>query len=173
MKQIKEFNQILDITSEVLNVPKLLLTSKNRSMHLAIPRAIACVVGMKDALIKKEIVAKCINRHRTATYHYLYKHDEFFKYHAPYRAGYMKVLKEYKRIDKDKKIFLDKNQFNIFIKNLNINDSKNPDIMITIKSSKYRHVFYSDCFNFTEHMKKIHKCFDGYKYNVNYKSYEG
>tara|TARA_R110002020_G_scaffold137736_2_gene307206 strand:- start:293 stop:814 length:522 start_codon:yes stop_codon:yes gene_type:complete len=173
MKQTEEFNEILNITSRLLKVNKRELISKDRSMHLAIPRAVAAVVGMKDAMIKKDIVAKSINRHRTATYHYLKKHNDFFKWHAPYRNGYIKVLKEYKKIDENKKQFIDKHEFDIFIQKLKINNSIRPDIIIDLSSNDYKHTFLSDCFSFTEHMKKINKNLEGYKYNLTYKTYEG
>ena len=173
MKQVEEFKQILELTANALGVCKEDLTSRSRKMHLAIPRAIACVIGMKDASIKKEIVANVLNRHRTATYHYLYKHEAFFKYHAPYRNGYIKVLKEYKKIDANKEVFISKQHFQMFVGDLNFVQSKQPDIVIELNSKKYKHLFYSDCFNFTEHIKDIKKHFEGFKHTIKYKTYEG
>lgn len=70
MKQTEEFNEILDLTSNIFNIDKKELISKDRSMHLAIPRNAAAVIGVKKAMLKKEIVAKGLNRHRTLIYHY-------------------------------------------------------------------------------------------------------
>jgi hypothetical protein len=173
MNQINEFNELLTITSEISGIDKESLQSKDRSIEFAIPRAVLAVVSIKDALLKKEVVAKGLNRHRTATYHYLKCHDEFFNYHAPYRNCYVKVLKAYKNIDENKKHFVDKKEFKKFIKSLPIKNSKKPDIEIKVKANGFNYIFLSDCFNFTEDVLIIKKYLKGYKYNIDYNTYEG
>ena len=82
-------------------------------------------------------------------------------------------LKEYKKIDANKEVFISKQHFQMFVEDLNFVQSKQPDIVIELNSKKYKHLFYSDCFNFTEHIKDIKKHFEGFKHTIKYKTYEG
>ena len=173
MKQKEEMNYIIDVTCKVFNINKKELLTKNRQMHLSIPRIVAAVIGIKDSNIRKEIVAKCLNRDRSGMYYYTGKHKDYFDFHAPYRNGYVKVLKAYKDIDVNKKKFMSELEFNLFIKNIKFKHSKNPDIIILITCGKYKHNFLSDCFKFTEDISIIKNAFKGYKININYNTYEG
>lgn len=172
MTDKEEFKHILDITCKAFNVTKEDIMTKSRKMDLAIARQVAAVIGIKDANIKRDIVAKEINRDRTGMYYYEKKHKEYFDWFQPYRKGYIKVLKEYKNINADKKQFISKAEFNMFIKGIKLNKFTKPDIIITVKYNKYRHDFLSNVFNFTNDMEILKTAFKDYKIKYNYKTYE-
>lgn len=173
MTEKKEFENILEITAKVFNVDVEKLVSKDRALDLAIPRNVAAVIGMRDALLKKETITKVLNRHRTSAYHYLKTHKIFFDYYAPYRKGYIKALKEFKKIDANKKVFINKGEFNLFIKNIKVKNSLNPDIIISVSCGDFSHSFLSDCFKFSDDIITIKEAFNGYKRKINYNTYEG
>ena len=172
MKQTEEFNEILDLTSNIFNIDRNELISKDRSMHLAIPRNAAAVIGVKKAMLKKEIVAKGLNRHRTLIYHYLKNHKQFFKYHKPYAKGYLKILNAYKNIDVSRKQFIDKDEFKLFVEKINFKNAKKPDIIISVSCAKYNHNFLSSCFKFSDDIEIIKDAFKEYKCVYDYNTYE-
>jgi len=172
MKAKEEMNYIIDVTCKTFNIDKKEFLTKSRKMDLAIPRIVSAIIGIKEANIKKEIVAKHLNRDRTGMYYYLKMHKDYFKTHKPYMRGYMKVLKAYKQIDEKLNKFIYKKEFNLFVKNLKFKNSKNPDIRMTVNSGKYSHDFYSDVWKFTEDLFYLKESFKDYKYTIDYNSYE-
>ena len=166
MNDIKEFENIVNITCKEFNISKDLLLTKSRKMNLALARQVAAVIGINDADINITKVAKYLNRDRTGMYYYLKNHNDNFDVFKPYRDKYISVLKKYKRIDLDKKIFIDKKQFNLFTKKIKIKDCTIADLIISVSSGKYTKNFLTSCFNYSNDYETITKAFEGYKYKI-------
>ena len=69
MSDREQFIEICNLTTSVLDLPKDSLSLKLRDRPIALAREIAGVIGLKQGIDRK-IVAKVLNKHRTATYHY-------------------------------------------------------------------------------------------------------
>jgi len=170
MNEIKEFENIVNITCKEFNIEKDILLTKSRKMNLSLARQISAVIGIKDAEININKVAKYLNRDRTGMYYYLKNHNDNFDVFKPYREKYISILKKYKRIDLDKKIFISKKEFNLFVKKINVKEYAIADLVITVICGKYVKHFLTSCFNYSNDYEIIRKAFEGYKYKIKTKS---
>ena len=171
MSEKEEFINICNITTNILDLPKDSLSLKNRDRPIVLGREVAGVIGLKQG-IHRTVIAKVLNRNRTAIYHYERNHETWFSYYSPYRQAYLKVLKVYKAIEDKRKQFIDRLHLRHFIKELGLSNSQHPDVNITIKSGEISYDIFSDCFNFSNDMEILKDALNGYKCKINYKPYE-
>ena len=171
MNEIRSFNKILDITSQVCNIEKEELKTKSRKHEYNIPRQIAAIVAIKDYEIKLNLVAKQLNRHRTAMYHYLKFHDSNYESWLPYRKKYDEVLQVLRNDPKE--TITHKYNFNSIIKKIKLRKCEIEEVYIEINCGKYKHIFLTDYFNFTQAMKTIRENFKNYNVKIKFGNYDG
>tara|TARA_Y100001973_G_C5175594_1_gene321708 strand:- start:4 stop:525 length:522 start_codon:yes stop_codon:yes gene_type:complete len=172
MSETEQFIHICDLTTKILKLPKDSLSLQLRDRPIALGREIAGVIGLKNGIHRK-VVSKILKKHRTATYHYERNHNRWFTYYAPYRNGYLKVMKAYQNIEDNKKQFIDKNHLKFFIKDkLGLKNSKKPEVLVTINSGNLNYLLLSDCFRFSKDLKILKKALKEYKHKITYETYE-
>ena len=82
-------------------------------------------------------------------------------------------MKAFKNIEDNKKQFIDKKHLKFFIEDeLGLKNSKNPEVLVTIKSGDLSYLLLSDCFNFSDQIKILKNALKNYKYKISYESYE-
>ena len=182
MNEIKELENLIDITCNYLKISKTNFKTKSRKRELSIARQMVGYIAIYKTNIRKKIVAKALNRDRTGMYYYIKQHKSNMEGpgldNKEYRKDYFEILKKYKKIELNKKQFLDTEEFNIFIKKVNIKSYNIPDICIILQTKTtfdgvVEHHFFSDCFNFTDDIAIIKNVFNDYKIKIKYKTYEG
>ena len=172
MSDREQFIEICNLTTSTLDLPKDSLSLKLRDRPIALAREIAGVIGLKQGIDRK-IVAKVLNRNRTATYHYQRNHSDWFKWYKPYRDAYIKVMKAFKNIEDNKKQFVDKKHLKFFIEDeLGLKNSKNPEVLVTINSGDLNYLLLSDCFNFSNQMEILKNALKDYKHKLTYETHE-
>jgi septum formation topological specificity factor MinE len=182
MNEIKELENLIDITCNYFKISKDDFKTKSRKRELSTARQMVGYIAIYKTNIRKRIVAKQLNRDRTGMYYYIKQHKSNMEgaglYNKEYRKDYFEILKTYKKIELDKKQFLDTEEFNIFISKVNIKTYNIPDICIILQTKTtldgvVEHHFFSDCFNFTDDITIIKNVFNEYKIKIKYKTYEG
>tara|TARA_R100001443_G_scaffold76563_2_gene84010 strand:+ start:10006 stop:10527 length:522 start_codon:yes stop_codon:yes gene_type:complete len=172
MSETEQFIQICNLTTKVLELPKDCLSLQLRDRPIALGREIAGYIGLKEG-IKRNIVAKVLKKHRTATYHYERNHADWFKWYKPYRNAYIKVMRAFRNIEDNKKQFIDKKHLKYFIQDeLGLKNSKKPEVLVTINSGNLNYLLLSDCFNFSKQMEILKNALKDYKHKITYETYE-
>ena len=111
MNSIFNFEQIQELTEKVLDVKKVVIPGKCRSMESVLPRAVCCMIARNEEGIKHSTIAKIINKNRATVYYYERKHARYMKFWGAYKRAYNKVLNEYNSINDFKIIFNNKHKF--------------------------------------------------------------
>ena len=82
-------------------------------------------------------------------------------------------MKAFKNIEDNKKQFVDKKHLKFFIEDeLGLKNSKNPEVLVTIKSGDLNYLLLSDCFNFSNQMEILKNALKDYKHKLTYETYE-
>ena len=113
MTEELNFKAICSLTTRVMGLEEGSLAYKNRTRKLQASRSIAGYIGITEEGISKNVIAKILNRNRTATYHYVRFHKKNFQRCKIYRDCFTKIYKEYKNIDGEKDIFVN-NKYDMY-----------------------------------------------------------
>ncbi len=108
MTEELNFKAICSLTTRVMGLEEGSLAYKNRTRKLQASRSIAGFIGLTEENISRKVVAKILDRDRTATYHYVRFHKKNLDKCEIYRDCFTKIYKEYKNIDGEKDIFVNK-----------------------------------------------------------------
>ena len=173
MTPTDNFIHICNLTTNVMGLRKGSLADKSRKQELHLARTIAGVIGMKEG-IKREVIAKQLNRHRTAIYHYEKQHKHWFsnKSYPSYAKAYTKVFSVYQKIEDSRKQFIDKFHLKNFVNELGLVNCERKHIVFTITSGSVSYQLFSDAHNFSNYYDTLNLALSGYKAILNYKEYE-
>jgi hypothetical protein len=167
------FIHICNLTTSVMGLRKGSLAYKSRKQELHLARTIAGIIGIKEG-IKREIIAKQLNRHRTAIYHYEKQHKDWFsnKSYPNYAKAYTKVFSVYQEIEDSRKQFIDRFHLRNFVKELGLANCEKKNIVFTITSGSVSYQLFSDAHNFSNYYDTLNLALSGYKAILNYKEYK-
>tara|TARA_R100001530_G_scaffold25879_1_gene20838 strand:+ start:1384 stop:1908 length:525 start_codon:yes stop_codon:yes gene_type:complete len=167
------FIHICNLTTNVMGLRKGSLADKSRKKDLHLARTIAGVIGMKEG-IKREVIAKQLNRHRTAIYHYEKQHNDWFssRSYPSYAKAYTKVFSAYQEIEDSRKQFVDKFHLRNFVKELGLVNCDKKHIVFTITSGSVSYQLFSDAHNFSTYYDTLKLALSGYKAILGWKEYE-
>ena len=160
------FNAICSLTTRVMGLPEGSLALKSRKRHIHCSRAIAAYIGLTEEDIDRKIIAKILNRDRTATYHYVKKHKKNFKHCKIYRASFEKIYSAYKDIDGNKKIFTDKDFLKNHLLQNGVRESMKPNVFIEVKSGQVKYKIKTTFFDFSSQFDKVKEVMVNYHYTV-------
>ena len=169
----ENFKHICNLTTSVMGLRKGSLSYKSRKQELHLARTIAGVIGMKEG-IKREVIAKQLNRHRTAIYHYEKSHKNWFsnRSYPSYAKAYTKVFCAYREIEDSRKQFIDKFHLRNFVIELGLKNCEKRDIVFSITSGSVSYQLFSDAHNFSNYYDTLKLALSGYKAILNYKEFE-
>jgi len=166
MTEELNFKAICSLTTKVMGLPKGSLSLKSRKRNLQVCRSIAAYIGLTEEDIPREIVAKVLNRDRCITYHYQNYHKKNFNYCSIYRNAFQKIFKEYKNIDGEKDIFVNKRQMKNHLLQNKVLESKNSDVILQVKSGDVLCDINTTYFDFSNQLKNIDKAMENYHYSI-------
>ena len=110
MTEKLNFKAICSLTTRVMGLEEGSLSSKSRERRLQSARSAAGYIALTEEDISRNVIADILDRDRTATYHYERTHKKNFNRCRVYRDIFTKIYKEYKNIDGEKEIFINKRQ---------------------------------------------------------------
>ena len=128
------FKSICLLATRVMGLPTGSLVYKNRTRNIQAARASAGYIGLTEENISREVIAKVLNRDRTATYHYERTHKKNFQRCSVYRDTFTKIYKEYMNVGDGKDIFINKRQMKNYLLQNKVTESENSDVKLEIKS---------------------------------------
>jgi len=166
MTEELNFKAICNLTTRVMGLPTGSLAFKSRQRKLQSARSIAGYIGLTEEDISRVVIAKILNRDRTATYHYERTHKKNFQRCRVYRDCFTKIYKEYKNIDGEKDIFINKRQMKSHLLQNRVIESKNSDVKLEVKSGNAICFINTTYFDFSNQLKNIEKAMANYHYTI-------
>ena len=160
------FKSICLLATRVMGLPTGSLVYKNRTRHLQAARASAGYIGLTEENISREVVAKVLNRNRTATYHYERTHKKNFQRCSVYRDTFTKIYKEYMNVGDGKDIFINKRQMKNYLLQNKVTESKNSDVKFEVKSGNVTCIINTSYFDFSNQLENIKFALTNYHYTV-------
>ena len=160
------FQAICNLTTRVLDMPKGALALRSRKRPLQIARSVAAYIGRTEEDINRKIIGNVLNRDRSIVYHYERRHKPLYKKCTKYRDTFNKVYKEYISVDNDKEIFIKGNQMKRHLFKGGITESKNPDVLIQVKSGEAKCTVNTSYFKFSEQLEIIKLAMTNYHFTV-------
>ena len=155
MTEELNFKAICSLTTRVMGLEEGSLAYKNRTRKLQASRSIAGYIGITEEGISKNVIAKILNRNRTATYHYVRFHKKNFQRCKIYRDCFTKIYKEYKNIDGEKDIFVNKRQMKNYLLQNRVIESENSDVILQVKSGEVVCNINTTYFDFSNQIENI------------------
>ena len=92
MTEELNFKAICDIAINVCDVSEEALFSKTRKRKVQVVRASVAYIARNEEDINRRVIAKILNRNRTATYHYEKSHKKDYQTCIVYRNIFTKSL---------------------------------------------------------------------------------
>ena len=167
MTEELNFKAICSLTTRVMGLEEGSLAYKNRTRKLQASRSIAGFIGLTEEKISRKVVAKILDRDRTATYHYVKFHKKNFKKCKIYRDCFTKIYKEYKNLDGEKDIFISKRQMKNYLLENNVKESKNSDVILQVKSGEVVCDIHTTYFDFSNQIENINIALTNYHFHIN------
>lgn len=166
MTEELNFKAICSLTTRVMGLPEGSLAYKNRTRKLQASRSIAGYIGITEEDISKNVIAKILNRNRTATYHYVRFHKKNFQRCKIYRECFTKIYKEYKNIDGEKDIFVNKRQMKNYLLQNRVIESENSDVILQVKSGEVVCNINTTYFDFSNQIENIKLALTNYHFTI-------
>ena len=165
MTEKENFIKICNLTTSIAGLEKGSLALKSRKQSLQIPRMVASMIARLEEKTPQTIIAEVLNRHRTLVYHYERMHQSNYVW-KKYRDIFNKVYMAYKKIEKSKKIFIDRYHMKEFILNSGVKQSKKNEVRIMIKSGEVSAIIMTSYMDFSNQLENIKFALKEYKYTM-------
>tara|TARA_R100000700_G_scaffold28348_1_gene35180 strand:+ start:881 stop:1390 length:510 start_codon:yes stop_codon:yes gene_type:complete len=166
MTEELNFKAICDLAINVCDVSKDTLLSKTRKRKVQAVRASVAYIARTEEDIHRNIIAKVLNRDRTATYHYERNHKNLYSRCIIYRNIFTKIYKAYKDIDGTKEIFIDKDYMKSFLLKGGVTEKLDPDVLLEVKSGEVKCIIKTSYFDFSNQLKIINFVLKNYHFSV-------
>ena len=166
MNEETNFKAICNLTTRVMGLPMGSLSYKNRVRKIQTARSVASYIALTEENISRNVIAKVINKDRTATYYYERSHAKNFKHCAIYRETFTKIYKEYKNIDGKKDIFINNKQMKNHLLQNSVIESENSDLKLEVKSGKAICIIKTTYFDYSRQIENIKKAMKNYHFKV-------
>lgn len=141
------------------------LALKSRKQNLQVPRMVASMVARIEDKIPHTIIADVLNRHRTLVYHYEKMHKGNYVW-KKYRDAFNKVYIAYKKMESEKKIFVDKYRMKEYLLKNGVKQSEKNEVRIMIKSGKVGVIIVTSYMDFSNQLENIKFALEDYKYKM-------
>jgi hypothetical protein len=165
MTERDNFIQICNLTTSLMGLEKGSLALKSRKQNLQVPRMVASMVARIEDKIPHTIIADVLNRHRTLVYHYEKMHKGNYVW-KKYRDAFNKVYIAYKKMESEKKIFVDKYRMKEYLLKNGVKQSEKNEVRIMIKSGKVGVIIVTSYMDFSNQLENIKFALEDYKYKM-------
>ena len=156
MRSEENFENLCDLTTNLVGLPKGSLALRSRKIEYQVPRAVASMIARIEDDTHRETIAKVLKRDRTSVNHYERNHSANYASYPLYRDTFNKVYNAYVDIKEAKKKFVDMYNLQEHLRNSGVNHSANHQTTIRITSGKFGtdiKVSYRDFYNQLENVK--------------------
>tara|TARA_R110002167_G_scaffold70325_1_gene198141 strand:- start:4491 stop:5000 length:510 start_codon:yes stop_codon:yes gene_type:complete len=166
MTEETNFKAICGIATTVLGMPHGSLSLKTRKRPIQVARAASAYIAMNEDNIHRNVIAKVLNRDRTVTYHYQSMHKNMYATCLVYRNTFNRIYKAYKNIDGAKEVFIDKDFMKNYLLKNGIKESKNPDVILDIKSGEISCKVKTSYLDYSNQVENINIAMKDYHFTI-------
>jgi len=155
MTDREKFEQICDLTTEIVGLRQGDLALDIRTHKYLIPRKVATVIGRMIKDIHSEIIADIIKKDRTTVLHYMNKHQVDYKSFPLYRDTFNKVYAAYDKSEKIKVVFPNRHELCKCLIDAGIKIAAKPQVKIKITSGKAKYMLPTTYLEFSKNIDII------------------
>ena len=166
MTEELNFKAICDIAINVCDVSKEALFSKTRKRKVQAVRASIAYIARNEEDINRRVIAKVLNRNRTATYHYEKSHKKDYQTCIVYRNVFTKIYKAYKDLEGSKEVFIDQDFMKHHLIKNGVVETSNHDVFIEVKSGETVCNIKTSYFDFSNQLENVKLAMQNYHYTV-------
>ena len=166
MTEEYNFKSLCNLTTRIMGLPDGSLALKSRKKPIQVARAAAGYIGVTEADITREVIAKVLNRNRTLIYHYEKKHKKNYMNCSIYRGAFNKIYKAYKDIDGTKDVFLDGSVMKSFLLLNGVKERLKPDVLLSLKSGEATCKIKTSYFDFSNQIENINLALKNYHFSM-------
>lgn len=166
MTDREKFEQICDLTTEIVGLRQGDLALDIRTHKYLIPRKVATVIGRMIKDIHSEIIADIIKKDRTTVLHYMNKHQVDYKSFPLYRDTFNKVYAAYDKSEKIKLVFFENEIMARYLLNAGIKIVAKPQLRIKVISGKCKYLVPTNYLDFSNNINIINNSLKEYDYST-------
>ena len=167
MTDKEKFENICDLTTQLVGLQKGSLTLKTRQQSYHIPRMVAVMIGRIAKDIHPTILADVIDRDRTSILHYEKTHKHNYATYPKYRDIFNKIYNAYAEIEGNKKLFDSTDSLRMYLVKSGIKITSNkPQVKIKIQSGKIKYMLPTNYFDFSTNVDIIKDKLKDYDYSI-------
>tara|TARA_R100000654_G_scaffold35308_1_gene60729 strand:- start:2447 stop:2974 length:528 start_codon:yes stop_codon:yes gene_type:complete len=160
----EKFEDICDLTTQLVGIRKGSLAFKSRKLELQIPRLVAANIG-RLSFIHQRVIADVLNRDRSLIYHYEHKHGSNYASWREYREMFNKVYTAYNEINGAKTTFDDSKTLKRHL--LDFTEEDRPQqVEILVKSGKVGCSLKTSYRQFSNMLKNIRFALTDYNHSL-------
>jgi hypothetical protein len=167
MTEEYNFKNLCELTTRIMGLPDGSLALKSRKRPLQVARSVAGYIGITEADIKREVIAKVLNRDRSLIYHYERKHKKKYKTCSIYRDAFNRIYKAYLDIHGTKDIFLDGSVMKNFLLRNGVKERLKADVLLEVKSGQVKCTIKTSYFDFSNQIENINLALKNYHFSMN------
>ena len=166
MTEEYNFKNLCNLTTKMMGLPDGSLGFKSRKRPLQVARAVAGYIGITEADITREVIAKVLNRDRSLIYHYQKKHKGNYKTCSIYRNTFNKIYRAYLDIDGAKDVFIDDDFMKSYLLKNGVKETPKPDVLLEVKSGQVDCIIKTSYFDFSNQIKNINLALKNYHFSI-------
>ena len=166
MTEEYNFKNLCNLTTRIMGLPDGSLALKSRKRPLQVARASAGYIGITEEGVRREVIAKVLNRNRSLIYHYEKKHKENYKTCSIYRETFNRIYKAYKDIDGTKDIFIDSNFMKSYLLKNGVKETPKADVLLEIKSGQVDCIIKTSYFDFSNQLENVKLALKNYHFSI-------
>ena len=166
MTEEYNFKNLCNLTTRIMGFPDGSLALRSRKRPLQVARAVAGYIGITEADITREVIAKVLNRDRSLIYHYEKKHKENYKTWSLYRETFNRIYKAYLDIDGTKDVFIDGDFMKSYLLKNGVKEIPKADVLLEVKSGQVKCVIKTNYFDFSNQLENVKLALKNYHYSI-------
>ena len=166
MTEEYNFKNLCELTTRIMGLPDGSLALRSRKRPLQIARSVAGYIGITEADITREVIAKVLNRDRSLIYHYEKKHKGNYKTCSMFRETFNRIYKAYLDIDGTKDVFIDSDFMKSYLLNNGVKETPKADVLLEVKSGQVKCIIKTSYFDFSNQLENIKLALKNYHYSI-------
>ena len=166
MTEQAKFQDLCNVTTNVLEMPDGSLSLKSRKRALHVARASTAYIGVTEENIHRTVIGKVLNRDRSLIYHYEKTHKSNYATCLIYRNTYNKIYSAYKKLDKTLKVFLDDDFLKHYLIKNGVVESNKSQVYLEIKSGESICIIKTSYFDFVNQLENVKLALKKYQFMV-------
>jgi len=165
MTNREKFEQICDLTTEIVGLQKGSLAHKTRKQEFLVPRMVASNIAILTKDIHVTTIADIIKKDRTSVMHYRNTHKQNYASFPFYRNTFNKVYNAFTELEKVKLVFAEKEEMIRHLLDAGVKIVAKPQVRIKVISGKCKYLVPTNYLDFSKNIDIIKDSLRKYDYS--------